>query len=129
VQVLLVEVGLGFLPDGDHAGVAALFEVGGEEVGLYPLAAVDALHGLAAFHHSFELLHALVLLLQHLATSLDLLEGGGEVFVGLEEFVVVVAFGGGEGLLEGDEEGVVEAFVLVEGVFEEGDLVLEVGFL
>lgn len=41
---------------------------------LYPLAAVDALHQQAVFHHTFVLLHAVVLFLQYSTPAFHFLE-------------------------------------------------------
>lgn len=91
VDVVPTRVWHRLLPDGDGVAVA-LFEVDVEGGGLDELAAVGALHRLAVLHQLLEVLHLLILLLQHLRPGLHFLQSGGETLVGLNELVVVVAF-------------------------------------
>lgn len=62
-------------------------------MGLDILGAIGALHCQATFHYLLELLYTVVFLLKNFATALHLLQGRGEVFVGLDQLTVVLALG------------------------------------
>lgn len=63
MEVLFIKI-QGLLLKSDWAAtIEALLNMSGKGMGLYPFIAVHALHGLTAFHHLFELLYSIILLL------------------------------------------------------------------